>query len=116
MVQEYNSIHIEKNFDSSFYVNPISASLKGLNAHFQVRVEVKDKWEVSFQRQETSFQANIDSIGCILKEETKQTKPLNIRKKRGTVSRELRKCAQNMKVILIPVPFTTVEKSEIPQK
>lgn len=116
MVQEYSSIHIEKNFDSSFYVNPISASLKCLNAHFQVRVEVKDKWEVSFQRQETSFQANIDSIGCILKEETKQTKPLNIRKKRGTIFRELRKCAQNMKVILIPVPFTTVEKSEIPQK
>lgn len=81
MVQECNSIYIEKTVDSSFSVNPISASLKLLNACFQIRVEVKDKWEVFFQRKETSFQTNTDRIGYILKEETKQTKPLNIRKK-----------------------------------
>lgn len=43
-------------------------------------MEVKDNWEVSFQREETSFQANIDSIGDNLNKETKQTKNPNIRK------------------------------------
>lgn len=82
-VQKYNSIHREKTFHSSFSANPIFPSLKWLNVHLQIIVEVKDKWEVSFQREETSFQANIHNIRYNLNEETKQTKNSNIRKKKA---------------------------------
>lgn len=44
-------------------------------------MELNDKWEVSFQREEISFQANIDSIGYNLNVQTKQTKNPGIRKK-----------------------------------
>lgn len=80
-VQKYNSIRREKTFDSSSSANPISPSLKWWNVHLQIRVEVKDKGEVSVQREETWFQANIHGTGYNLNEEAKQTKIPNIRKK-----------------------------------